>query len=324
MFHFKYDDPVYQSIEKDVQLLPPYYAGQVPTADMVTIQFSLADGADRLLAGDTRRLLQLSSSPVNGTFGSAYVSYYMAGEIVIVTHAKERSTVCCISPKYVRSNTRLFISSLVRQHMYRHLNHHQLYVLHAGTIVDHQGRGYIIFGDSGAGKTTLIMDAVQKLGFRYLTDDRTIYDRSRGVFIGNPAHLNLLSDKADDYCELIAEQELIQGGANPKLRVRLREEQTLWEAPVVGMLFLHPPLSLPIVRECTPFEAAELIRATQQEHFTVTEKKNLHFIIGLLQNLPSFRICRSPEQDSVDLLSLLLQNDWLAKGTGHEGVVKLL
>lgn len=67
------------------------------------------------------------------------------------------------------------------------------YVLHASSVVKNKN-GIVILGLKGSGKSTLAINLAYKHEFRYMSDDKLIYDNDKGIIYAAPDVIRLNKD----------------------------------------------------------------------------------------------------------------------------------
>lgn len=113
--------------------------------------------------------------------------------------------------------------------------------LHAAGLA-HRGRGVLLTGSNGVGKSTLAY-ACLRAGFQFLADDVVFaVEQTDPVRVwGNPWYLHLLPDTARFFPELAEAERALQLNGETKLRIHvngLRSEAALPYMPVFGVLTL--------------------------------------------------------------------------------------
>ncbi|MGH3754432.1 MAG: hypothetical protein ACRDRP_17370 [Pseudonocardiaceae bacterium] len=115
-------------------------------------------------------------------------TYWVADHatIIHVDHDTATITADCTGAQ----SAQYWAARLVRQAMTTQLLAAGAVYAHAAAF-SHRGRGVLVTGHKGAGKTTTLVTSLRLLGGDYLTNDRLLLHRERGELVGRPwpAHM---------------------------------------------------------------------------------------------------------------------------------------
>ena len=108
------------------------------------------------------------------------------------SRAEVRATDVLVELALVDAELGAFASGLVGAAVLLALREHELFDLHAAAVVDAAGRGLLVAGDSGAGKTTTTL-ALLEAGAAYVGDDRVLLrgDDAEVEVLGWPREFHL-------------------------------------------------------------------------------------------------------------------------------------
>lgn len=125
------------------------------------------------------------------TLSSARGQTYWVAEHATIIHAEHRTATITAHCTDVQS-ARYWAARLVRQAMTAQLLAAGAVYAHAAAF-SHRGRGVLITGHRGAGKTTTLLTGLRLLGGDYVTNDRLLLRRESGQLLGRPwpAHLRI-------------------------------------------------------------------------------------------------------------------------------------
>lgn len=123
------------------------------------------------------------------TLSSARGQTYWVAEHATIIHAEHRTATITAHCTDVQS-ARYWAARLVRQAMTAQLLAAGAVYAHAAAF-SHRGRGVLVTGHKGAGKTTTLLTSLRRLGADYVTNDRLLLRRESGELLGRPwpAHL---------------------------------------------------------------------------------------------------------------------------------------
>lgn len=98
-----------------------------------------------------------------------------------------------------------------------------LTAIHAGCVALN-GRGFLLWGHSGAGKSCLSF-ACARQGWTYLADDGTnlIHSRSDRLVVGRPCQVRFRESAAELFPELAGRTAFIRPSGSPSIELRTRE-----------------------------------------------------------------------------------------------------
>lgn len=153
---------------------------------------------------------------IDGICNGLYVSYYFNGDILIITDVDQGITAAKISHLFCEENRRLFLTSLIRNHVIRHYIHVGLMVYHASAIVENNtSNAILILGKSGSGKTTFALEAVKSGNYSLLSEDKVILDPLNNNLFGS-AVVHLKETGLIRYGNYVKNLSLINGGTTEK------------------------------------------------------------------------------------------------------------
>jgi len=182
-----------------------------------------------------------------------------------------------------------------------------------GACVAWRGRGVLLCGDSGAGKSSISF-ACARRGWTFLSDDATCLLRGRKgrVVIGNPEHMHFRESAVELFPELqhIPLRPRINGDISIELATStFIEIQTAHEAEIDFVLFLdRQSAGLPSV---TPFPADSAL-AHMSQVLSYGEKKQLEEQRRSLTNLLSAKVLEfhySDLESGVEFLRQLIESN---------------
>lgn len=117
-------------------------------------------------------------------------TYWVADHTMIIhtDHGAASITVYCTGAQ----SAQYWAPRLIRQVMTAQLLAAGAVYAHAAAF-SHQGRGVLVTGHRGAGKTTTLLTSLRLLGGDYVTNDRLLLRRESGELVGRPwpAHLRI-------------------------------------------------------------------------------------------------------------------------------------
>lgn len=137
-----------------------------------------------------REMTRLERDPI-------FATTFLKGRVIITSDYSEGVTTGYIDLRLLRRANCYQFVTLLREHLMHHLWHRGKVVIHGGAIVDTVGRCCLVIGPSGTGKSTLIGEAVFRLGFRLVSDDRCVALLDPTRVAGNPAYIFARSGSLD-------------------------------------------------------------------------------------------------------------------------------
>lgn len=186
-----------------------------PYGSLISIYVNRRSPYDDLLSDISKNMSSLKTG-VDGICKGLYVSYYFDGAILIVTDVKKCITLAKFSPVFSDINKRLFLTSLMRNHISRHLIWNNYFFYHASAIIQKStNESIMILGNSGSGKTTFALEAVKSGEYYFLSEDKVIVDPSHNLIYGSPI-VHLRANSKDKYNKLITNLSLINGGTTER------------------------------------------------------------------------------------------------------------
>ncbi|MDR0920148.1 MAG: hypothetical protein LBM93_13035 [Oscillospiraceae bacterium] len=175
------------------------------------------------------RILPSTKTGFDGTWNGLYISYYFEGKIFIVTNMEKGITTAKIHPSYSEKNKRLFLTSLLRNHIIRHLIYNGYFVYHASAISERSNNNVImILGESGSGKTTFALEAVKSNLYNFISEDKVVINPQNNTIFGSSI-IHLKEDSKNKYNNFVGGISLINGGTTEKK----------YEAYIPPSLFAH-------------------------------------------------------------------------------------
>jgi len=185
--------------------------------------------------------------------------------------------------------------------------------LHAACVSRH-GRGMLLCGDSGAGKSSLSY-ACARAGWTYTSDDASylLHDSDQPRVIGNPHQVRFRPSASDLFPELIGRNLTPRAEGKPSIEVPTSELPgliTADEASIHYIIFLNRQPSA--VAELLPLPKATTLQRFHQSLYPVEEIQQSQ--AATLQHLSATEMYELRYRDlhhAVDCLELL------ARGTGR-------
>ena len=98
------------------------------------------------------------------------------GTGISVTWDKEDNllTICCVE---IDNSVLKLVNTMINSLIIKELEHRKIYMLHASCVYSKQkNRLIILFGDSGAGKTTVMLDLIKKYDLEYVSNGSTLVE----------------------------------------------------------------------------------------------------------------------------------------------------
>lgn len=153
---------------------------------------------------------------IDGVCNGMYISYYINGDVLIITNVAQGITAVKVSQLFCEESRKLFLTSLIRNHIVRHYIHAGFFVYHASAIVEkNTDNSILILGKSGSGKTTFAMEAVKSGDYRLLSEDKVIIDPLNNILFGSPI-VHLKENGRISYSNYVENISLINGGTTEK------------------------------------------------------------------------------------------------------------
>jgi len=123
------------------------------------------------------------------------------GTEISVTWDKEDNllTICCVE---IDNSVLKLVNTMINSLIIKELEHRKIYMLHASCVYSKQkNRLIILFGDSGAGKTTVMLDLIKKYDLEYVSNGSTLVEFT-------PSEIKILGSYKNG--ELVG--DIVQGG----------------------------------------------------------------------------------------------------------------
>lgn len=153
---------------------------------------------------------------IDGICKGMYFSYYFNGQVLIITDVCRGITAAKVSHLFGEAGKKLFLTSLIRNHILRHYIHAGLFVYHASAIVEKEtNKAILILGKSGSGKTTFALEAVKRNKYSFLSEDKVILDPLNNKLFGSPI-VHLKENGLIGYRNYVKNLSLINGGTTEK------------------------------------------------------------------------------------------------------------
>ncbi len=160
--------------------------------------------------------LPSTKTGIDGILNDLYISYYFNGKIFIVTNMEKGITSAKIHPFCSEKNKRLFITSLLRNHIVRHLIYGGYFVYHASAIAEKtSNKVTMILGASGTGKTTFALEAVKSNLYNFISEDKVAVNPINNAIFGSSI-IHLKEDSKNKYNNFVRNISLINGGTTEK------------------------------------------------------------------------------------------------------------
>ncbi len=140
--------------------------------------------------------------------------------------------------------------------------------LHAATVVDPQGYGWLICGPSRAGKTSLTLAFILN-GWRWLSDEYALFDqKDPQTILGFPRNFNLKESSFPIFPETAEQPHAVEFfSTGRQVRVRFLDPLDLapgsWQAraPLKGLIFPRwdAAASTPVIQQVSGVSAAQVL-----------------------------------------------------------------
>lgn len=234
------NDEAVALVEARLRRFPPAPAG----ASQATFEFCRPeDGAGHAVerpAGESRPFYELPG-------GEA--SYYQDSERLYISYYRDRVRALCdlagghTRLSYLRPDAySLYLAShpFVTLSLIELLKRRGLYNVHAAGLA-FNGKGFLLSGNSGAGKTTLAVGLV-RAGFDFLSDDTLFLTTSRGDLrvLSFPDQSDVADETVSMFPELCAASNPAGLRVGPKSQIRVEEfygVNTVWDCRPAVVVF---------------------------------------------------------------------------------------
>jgi hypothetical protein len=195
------------------------------------------------------------------------------------------------------------------------------FMVHAAGLA-RDGRGLLVPGASGAGKTTLTL-ALLRSGFGFLADDTVfLTQRPRGATprlaaLAFPDEVDLTEQTAAFFPELVAQPDRPSPAKRPKRAVsalRVYGVTPVWECPPVALVFPQiAPVSRSVLTPISPDEALLQLLCNVVRTDTDASQAHLNALGVLVQQCACLRLQTGRDFAALpDLLAGVLQPNWPA------------
>ncbi len=211
-------------------------------------------------------------------------------------------------------NQEYFRQCLLDVMVYPLLEIGNLITLHAACVV-HQGKGLLLAGNSGAGKSSLSYACASR-GWTFVSDDASAFQRNAGDLrvIGHPQRFRFREPVGELFPEFRGRKSTIRSYGKPTIEVNTRtikNFKSAEEGPVSAIVFLNrpahepgPPVLLPVSQEESWKRLAFSVWAVQMPAF----EERLAALERLLE-VPTYELRYSELGPAIDLLERLAQDE---------------
>jgi hypothetical protein len=288
--YFKwYVDDTYSFLKNGSTISLQTYPNSIP----ISVYTNHPSPWDDLLNDISKKLPHLKTG-IDGIWNGIYISYYFDGAVLIATDVKNNLTLAKFSPSFSDENKRLFLSSLMRNHINHHLIYHGYFVYHASAIVQKvTNKSIMILGISGSGKTTFALEAVKSEVYSFLSEDKVIIDPSCDSIYGSPI-VHLRNNSKDRYDDLITDLSLINGGTmGKKYQAYIQHQYYKISATVKQIIILNQKYQFEksFYRKITDKEeAVSIINNSQRALYLTNEKQFYEQACNKLLSYPIYEL----------------------------------
>jgi hypothetical protein len=185
-----------------------------------------------------------------------------------------------------------------------------LVTVHAACVI-HRGKGILLAGDSGAGKSSLAY-ACARRNFTYVSDDASAFVRGseKPIIIGHPQKFRFREPVGELFPEFRGLKSAVRAYGKPTIEVRtvsLKDFQTADQSAVDAIVFLNrpgyqsgPPVLLPVSPEEVWKRFSFSVWSVQMPEY----QERLEAVEGLM-DIPAFEMRYSDLDDAIDCLETL-------------------
>ncbi len=205
---------------------------------------------------------------------------------------------------YIRPH---FIESMV----YILLDTRHTFAVHAA-CVQYRGRGVLLLGNSGAGKSSFAYAAARR-GWAYLCDDAAvlILHKTGRTVVGNPHTIRFRPSALTLFPEISGPSKPRNGKPTIEIATeRLRHVQPVSESGVDLLIFLNRS-NEPAAAELTPMNRQDVLRhlatTSWPQELSIHEKRSV--AIERLLGAPAFQLEYREFDPALDLLESLIHRD---------------
>lgn len=189
----------------------------------------------------------------------------------------------------------------------------QLLQLHAATIVDPQGNGWLICGPSRAGKTSLTLAFILS-GWRWLSDEYALFKQTEPTTIlGFPRNFNLKESSFPIFPETAAQPHTTEFfSTGRQLRVRFLDPLDIapgsWQqsAPLKGLIFPRwdEDATSPVIRQTSGIAAAQTLLGETASW----QPWALEIVSQICREVPAIEFIYSNPRDLIPLQKVMLDH----------------
>jgi hypothetical protein len=204
-------------------------------------------------------------------------------------------------------NTDYFRQCLLDVMVYYILEIRHLVILHAACVM-FQGKGILLAGDSGAGKSSLAY-ACARRGWTYVSDDESALLRhgKESVVMGHPHRFRFRDSVGELFPELQGMKSSIRAFGKKTIEVNtdsLSPMETAGESPVDSIIFLNRAKHRSSPPKLSPLPAEEVWERLSSSLWDVQLPAYVERLAAVerLLTLPAFEICYQELNPAIDLL----------------------
>ncbi|MDR2406514.1 MAG: hypothetical protein LBE13_00150 [Bacteroidales bacterium] len=248
----------------------------------------------------------------DGMYCGLFVSSYLNKSIIIITDIANNVTFAKIDPGYNHNTRILFLSTLLRKHVFFHYVSKGYLVYHASAILDRNTKkSIILLGSSGSGKTTFVMEAVKSGNYYFISDDRIVMNPNNKQIFGSPV-VHLRSNAGNEYNYIIENKMLINGGIKEKKHQALIKECFYTNRAVCNCcIFLkqYDNNTSSFLEKINNDECDDMFYNSQENLYSLFEKEKYQAAIKAIKSFEIFKLSHV-ERDKNFEVFLRGKNQW--------------